>query len=117
MAEYKYDGVRWNVEVGINTATAPNVVLENGAAHGNGGCNDFKGTYTHDTGSDLVLTFEFLWTDAFCGPEDGSLMGAEMAIGSVVWIGAETVNVADERMTWTSSDDVALVFVRSDDGA
>lgn len=105
---FTVDGTTAPVMAGVNATQAPWAEIDEGAITGSAGCNEYAGTYEM---AGEVLRSEIVVNAAWCGPEDGSLMEAELAFTRVVWADSPVV-VAIEggRMTWTSGEG-RLVFV------
>lgn len=107
-ASFTIDGTTEQVEAGVNATRVPWAVVDDEAVSGHAGCNEYGGPYEL-TGT--ALTSEVFKNAAWCGPEEGSLMDAELAFEAVVWQDSPVqVSFEGDRMVWSNGPD-RLEFV------
>lgn len=111
LESFSVDGVESEVDVGVNTASAPWVRMSDGVT-GMSGCNDFQARGVEF--AEGILIFDgIIMTAGLCGYEDtAGRMAAEHAfMTAFAERGAGIrVDVSGDRMTWSTSR-VRLVFI------
>ncbi len=111
---FEVDGVRHQVDVGLNAARHPWIEIDR-VLDGSTGCNRFGGDYTFSDG--VLFPGEVIMTAAACVESDGAdLMATERVFTDALWVGenAITVVVDGDTMTWIMGD-TTLVFVAADE--
>jgi heat shock protein HslJ len=118
LESFEVDGVANVVELGVNTARIPWVVMIGDVLEGSGGCNDFTGFESppYWVEGARLLFGDIMFTAALC-IRDGSesVMAAELAMLDALWRSPEGVVVesGDAEMVWVAGD-TRLVFSKSD---
>ena len=98
------DGITHRVEAGVNAVRVPWMEVGVEEIIGNAGCNEFSGPYR--LLDDRLTAAHMPKNAAWCGPEDGSLMTAELAWEAVLFqLAPVAVDIADGRMTLTHGDE------------
>ncbi|MGF1617164.1 MAG: META domain-containing protein [Acidimicrobiia bacterium] len=97
---YILGGQRHNVVAGVNAVSEPWVIIDAESMTGHAGCNAFAGRYQY---LDDAITSDPVKNAAWCGPDDGTLMEAELAFEAMVWQeGSVTVSFDGNRMIWSN---------------
>lgn len=105
---YTVEGQSQDVVADVNAAGEPWVTITAESMTGFAGCNAFTGPYQYENGK---FTSDLIKDAAWCGPDDGTLMDAELAFEALVWHeGSVEVSFDGDRMAW-SNDNVTLEFV------
>jgi heat shock protein HslJ len=118
LESFEVDGVASVVEVGVNTARTPWVVMIGDVLEGAGGCNHFTGYESppYRVEGARLLFGDIMFTAALC-VRDGSesVMAAELAMLEALWQSPDgvVVELGDAEMVWVAGD-TRLVFSKSD---
>lgn len=109
LVEYTVNDVTSSVEVGVNAAEKPWVILAENNLNGSLGCNSFEGTGVgYELSARRLVPGEVAVTQKACGGE--GVMEVEETFLDFVWAELAIRFEADE-MTWTLGD-AELVFIR-----
>jgi heat shock protein HslJ len=118
LESFEVDGVANVVELGVNTARTPWVVMIGDVLEGSGGCNGFTGFESppYWVEGARLLFGDIMFTAALC-VRDGSesVMAAELAMLEALWQSPDGVFVelGDAEMVWDTGD-ARLRFSRAD---
>ncbi|HAX81394.1 MAG TPA: hypothetical protein DCY40_02360 [Actinobacteria bacterium] len=118
LESFEVDGVANVVELGVNTARTPWVVMIGDALEGSGGCNDFTGFESppYSVEGARLRFGDIMFTAALC-VRDGSesVMAAELAMLEALWQSPDgvVVELGDAEMVWDTGD-ARLRFSRAD---
>lgn len=109
LVEYTVNDVTSSVEVGVNAAEKPWVMLTDDNLNGSLGCNSFEGTGVgYELSARRLVPGEVAVTDMLCAAE--GVMEIEDTFLDFVWAELEIRFEAGE-MTWTLGD-AEMVFIR-----